>query len=149
MAQGQGLAGQQQAGRAVSSHGSVAAAGRAGAAACRLHPPSRPPQRLTRQPLTRSPFAAPAPAPALLGSFLNRPYGRIDRPKLKRKLLERCVSAGVSSSRSSPARRRPSALQQQRRFTRPRLTQQRLARPRADRAPTRPPNVQPGYLSEW
>jgi hypothetical protein len=28
--------------------------------------------------------------------FLDRPYGRVDRPKLKQKLLERCVSAGVS-----------------------------------------------------
>lgn len=27
--------------------------------------------------------------------FLARPYGRVDRPRLKRKLLERCVAAGV------------------------------------------------------
>jgi hypothetical protein len=26
--------------------------------------------------------------------FLDRPYGRVDRPKLKRTLLERCVAAG-------------------------------------------------------
>lgn len=26
--------------------------------------------------------------------FLTRPYGRVDRPKLKRTLLERCVAAG-------------------------------------------------------
>lgn len=28
--------------------------------------------------------------------FLSRPYGRVDRPKLKRKLLERCVANGVT-----------------------------------------------------
>ncbi|WIA14534.1 hypothetical protein OEZ85_003051 [Tetradesmus obliquus] len=28
--------------------------------------------------------------------FLQRPYGRVDRPKLKRTLLERCVAAGVT-----------------------------------------------------
>lgn len=27
---------------------------------------------------------------------LDRPYGRVDRPRLKRKLLERCVAAGVT-----------------------------------------------------
>ncbi|KAI8463201.1 MAG: chloroplast lycopene beta cyclase precursor [Monoraphidium minutum] len=33
--------------------------------------------------------------PNLGEKFLSRPYGRVDRPRLKRKLLERCVSAGV------------------------------------------------------
>lgn len=33
--------------------------------------------------------------PILGEKFLARPYGRVDRPKLKRKLLERCVAAGV------------------------------------------------------
>lgn len=28
--------------------------------------------------------------------FLDRPYGRVDRPKLKRKLLEKCMSNGVT-----------------------------------------------------
>lgn len=28
--------------------------------------------------------------------FLSRPYGRVDRPKLKRKLLEKCIATGVT-----------------------------------------------------
>ena len=28
--------------------------------------------------------------------YLARPYGRVDRPKLKRRLLERCVASGVA-----------------------------------------------------
>ena len=28
--------------------------------------------------------------------YLSRPYGRVDRPKLKRRLLERCVASGVT-----------------------------------------------------
>jgi Lycopene cyclase protein len=27
--------------------------------------------------------------------FLTRPYGRVDRPKLKRMLLQRCIDSGV------------------------------------------------------
>ena len=27
--------------------------------------------------------------------YLSRPYGRVDRPKLKRRLLERCIASGV------------------------------------------------------
>lgn len=42
---------------------------------------------------------SPAPAfslpPTALGRYLSRPYGRVDRPKLKRRLLERCLAAGV------------------------------------------------------
>ena len=34
--------------------------------------------------------------------FLQRPYGRVDRPKLKRKLLERCVSAGEAPEGCRP-----------------------------------------------
>lgn len=26
--------------------------------------------------------------------YLNRPYGRVDRPKLKKKLLQRCIDQG-------------------------------------------------------
>lgn len=37
--------------------------------------------------------------------FLARPYGRVDRPKLKRTLLERCVAAG------GPQRQQGSVLQ--------------------------------------
>jgi hypothetical protein len=32
---------------------------------------------------------------AVLSRFLDRPYGRVDRPKLKRTLLERCVAQGT------------------------------------------------------
>lgn len=28
--------------------------------------------------------------------FLTRPYGRVDRPKLKRMLLQRCIDSGVT-----------------------------------------------------
>ena len=31
----------------------------------------------------------------VLGRYLSRPYGRVDRPKLKRRLLERCIASGV------------------------------------------------------
>ncbi len=31
----------------------------------------------------------------LLRRFLNRPYGRVDRPKLKRMLLQQCIDSGV------------------------------------------------------
>lgn len=35
--------------------------------------------------------------------FLNRPFGRVDRPKLKRKLLEQCAAAGVTFMRAKVA----------------------------------------------
>lgn len=34
----------------------------------------------------------------LKDKFLDRPYGRVDRPRLKRKLLERCVAAGARAA---------------------------------------------------
>lgn len=38
---------------------------------------------------------APAHLPPSPGRYLARPYGRVDRPKLKRRLLERSIASGV------------------------------------------------------
>lgn len=35
-----------------------------------------------------------------LRRYLKRPYGRVDRPKLKRRLLERCIESGVMFHRA-------------------------------------------------
>lgn len=35
------------------------------------------------------------PLPCLPRRYLSRPYGRVDRPKLKRRLLERSIASGV------------------------------------------------------
>ena len=31
----------------------------------------------------------------LLGRYLRRPYGKVDRARLKRKLMERCIAQGA------------------------------------------------------
>ena len=36
----------------------------------------------------------------MLSRSLNRPYARVDRPKLKRRLLDRCLSQGVKFHRA-------------------------------------------------
>lgn len=41
------------------------------------------------------PSAASPPSPSPR-SYLRRPYGRVDRPKLKRRLLERSIASGVT-----------------------------------------------------
>jgi len=53
--------------------------------------------------LTPALLSFPPLSPHLPIRFLTRPYGRVDRPRLKRKLLERCVEAGVGDSDSACA----------------------------------------------
>ena len=50
------------------------------------------------------PTAAAAAIPLPAGRYLSRPYGRVDRPKLKRRLLERCVASGVTFHRGKVGR---------------------------------------------
>jgi hypothetical protein len=55
-------------------------------------PPLQPPRCPRAHPRA---LPSPSPPPPPRRRFLARPYGRVDRPRLKRKLLERCVAAGV------------------------------------------------------
>lgn len=54
----------------------------------------------------------PHPPPPPGRRYLSRPYGRVDRPKLKRRLLERCVAQGVTFHRGKVRSVRAAAVQQ-------------------------------------
>lgn len=85
---------QQQQRQLVASHADAIAI--SNAAALSWPPNARPHSHTTAQHAPLSPLTHPLNPLTVLAAarFLSRPYGRVDRPKLKRTLLERCVAAG-------------------------------------------------------